>query len=246
MDLRLDGKTALVTGGTRGIGRSIVLTLARAGANVVTCSLSGGESAIDLMRELKELPGEHRVIRADVRSADDIASLVEECGPSLDVVVHNAGVISHKSVEDIEPDEWHRIVDTHLTGAYQLVRATLPLLGEGSSIIAIGSRVASVGLAQRTSYTAAKLGLVGFFRSLAKELGPRGIRVNVVEPGVIETEAALSLSKEQYAALQARYKQLTSLGRLGTPDEVADVVHFLAGPQSRYVTGTVIRVDGGI
>ncbi|WP_214321480.1 SDR family NAD(P)-dependent oxidoreductase [Nonomuraea sediminis] len=242
----LNGKTALVTGGTRGIGRAIVLALARAGANVVTCSLSGGEGAIDLSRELKELPGEHRVIRADVRHADEVASLVEECRAGLDVVVHNAGVISHLPVEGIEPDEWHRIVDTHLTGAYQLVRATLPLLGEGSSIIGIGSRVAAVGLPQRTSYTAAKLGMVGFFRSLAKELGPRGIRVNIVEPGVIETEAANSLSREQYDALQARYRQLTSLGRLGTPDEVADVVLFLAGSQSRYVTGSVIRVDGGI
>ncbi|GAA3703026.1 SDR family NAD(P)-dependent oxidoreductase [Nonomuraea antimicrobica] len=247
MDLQLSGKNALVTGGSRGIGRGIALGLARAGANVVTCHVSGGEAADDLARELKKIPGDHRVLRADVRRPDDVAMLVDEFRPGgLDVVVHNAGVISHLSAEDIEPDEWHRVVDTNLTAAYLLVRAALPVLSEGSSIIGIGSRVATVGLAQRTHYTAAKLGLVGFFRSLAKELGGRGIRVNVVEPGVIETEAAARLSEEQYAALQARYRALTSLGRLGTPDEVADVVLFLAGPQSRYVTGTTIRVDGGI
>ncbi|MEV0381381.1 SDR family NAD(P)-dependent oxidoreductase [Nonomuraea sp. NPDC050643] len=246
MESQLSGKNALVTGGTRGIGRAIALGLARAGANVVTCHVSGGEPAADLARELKGIPGEHRVVRADVRRPDDVAALIGEVGGGLDVLVHNAGVISHLSVEDLGPDEWHRIVDTNLTGAYQLVRAALPHLSEGSSVIGLGSRVASVGLAQRTHYTAAKSGLVGFFRSLAKELGPRGIRVNVVEPGVIETEAAARLSEAEYAALQARYRALTSLGRLGTPDEVADVVLFLAGPQSRYVTGTSIRVDGGI
>ncbi|MER5212038.1 SDR family NAD(P)-dependent oxidoreductase [Streptomyces sp. NPDC002838] len=246
---QLTDRNVLVTGGTRGIGRAIVLTLARAGANVVTCHRQENEAASSLARELKEIPGEHQVIRADVGDPAQVRRLLEEAGArlgSLDAVVNNAGVISHIPFEKLPEEEWHRVIDTHLTAAYLVTQHALPLLGQGASVVNIGSRVATVGLPQRAHYTAAKAGLIGLTRSLCKELGGRGVRVNMVDPGVIETEAAAELPPEQYEALQARYRALTSLGRLGAPDEVADVVLFLVSDLSRYVTGTAIAVDGGI
>ncbi|MDW4905903.1 SDR family NAD(P)-dependent oxidoreductase [Streptomyces sp. ADMS] len=246
---QLVGRNILVTGGTRGIGRATVLTLARAGANVVTCYRTEGEAAESLARELKETPGEHRLIRADVSDPAQVRALFDEVRTrfgSLHGLVNNAGVISHVPFDKLSEEDWHRVLDTHLTGAFLVTQGALPLLGEGASIVNIGSRVATVGLPMRAHYTAAKSGLIGLTRTLCKELGGRGIRVNMVDPGVIETEAAAELPREQYEAMQTRYRALTSLGRLGAPDEVADVVLFLVSEQSRYVTGAAIPVDGGI
>jgi 3-oxoacyl-[acyl-carrier protein] reductase len=249
MDLQLAGRNALVTGGSRGIGRAIVLGLARAGANVATCYRQDSEAVESLARELKETPGDHHLIRADVSDPAQVKRLVEECGTrlgSLQVVVNNAGVISNIPIDQLPLDEWHRVLNTHLTGAFLVVQNALPLLGEGASIVNIGSRVATIGIPARAHYTTAKAGMIGFSRSLARELGKRGIRVNLVEPGVIETEEAAKLPPEVYKATQARYQALTSLGRLGTPDELAGVVLFLASDLSSYVTGASIQVDGGI
>jgi 3-oxoacyl-[acyl-carrier protein] reductase len=245
----LTGRTVLVTGGTRGIGRAVVLGLAAAGANVVTCYRNDGEHVESLSRELKATAGEHRVIRADVtdpEAVDRLLSEVESGYGRLHAVVSNAGVISHVPFAELPLEEWHRVIDSHLTGTFLVVQRSLRLLDEGASIVMVGSRVATVGLPLRSHYTAAKAGLVGLARSLSKELGKRGIRVNVIEPGVIETEEAAKLPPEKYAALQQRYRELTAIGRLGTPAEVADVALFLVGDLSRYVTGASIAVDGGI
>ncbi|MEJ3750552.1 3-oxoacyl-ACP reductase family protein [Actinomycetes bacterium KLBMP 9797] len=247
--LDISGRNALVTGGSRGIGRAVVLGLARAGVNVVTCYRSGGEPVESLARALKETPGDHHLVRADVSDAEQVDHLVRECRTrlgGLHVVVNNAGVISHVPYAELPLEEWHRVVNNSLTAAHLVTQRALPLLGDGASIINIGSRVSTVGVPLRSHYTAAKAGLVGLSRSLARELGGRGIRVNVVEPGVIETEEAAKLSPEEYARAQARYRQLTALGRIGQPDELADVVLFLASDLSRYVTGATIHVDGGI
>lgn len=249
MTIALNDRTVLVTGGTRGIGRAVVLGLAAAGANVVTCYRNDGEHVETLSRELKATAGEHRVIRADVTDPAAVARLfteIESAYGRLDAVVSNAGVISHVPFAELPLDEWHRVLDSHLTGAFLVVQRALPLLGDGASVVIVGSRVATVGLPLRSHYTAAKAGLVGLARSLSKELGKRGVRVNVIEPGVIETEEAAKLPPEQYQALQERYRQLTAIGRLGTPDEVADVALFLVSDLSRYVTGACVAVDGGI
>jgi 3-oxoacyl-[acyl-carrier protein] reductase len=243
MELKLTGKKILVTGGSRGIGRGIVLGLARAGADVVTCYRTEGEAVTSLARELKETGGDHHLVRADVSDPADVADLVEQCRAaygSLDAVVHNAGVISHVPFAELPLEEWQRVVTTNLSGPYMVTQRALPLLGEGASVVFVGSKVATVGIPLRAHYTAAKAGLVGLTRSLAKELGPRGVRVNVVAPGPIQTEEPTP------PAVLERYQKMIPLGRLGDVSDVAGVVAFLASDLSRFVNGETINVDGGI
>jgi 3-oxoacyl-[acyl-carrier protein] reductase len=250
MDLELNGKQALVTGGSRGIGRGITLALARAGVRVVACYRNDSEAVESLDHELKELNAEYHLFKADVSKAADVAALLDETSRvtdgSLDLVVHNAGTISHVPFADLTPEQWSDVVDTSLTGAYLVCRHALPLLSAGSSVVYIGSRVATVGIPLRAHYTAAKAGLVGLARSQAKEFGPRGIRVNVIAPGVIETEEAAKLSQEERRAYEKRYGSLIALGRFGLPNDIARAVMFLASDLSAYVTGETINVDGGI
>ena len=156
--------------------------------------------------------------------------------------VNNAGVVSHHTLDDLDSDEWDRIVDTNLRAVYEVCRAALPHMPAGGAIVNVSSAVAMIGMAARTHYTAAKAGLLGFTRSLCKEVGPRGIRVNAVAPGIIETDQTGGLSEP----VRARYEQLAALGRLGTPADVADVVLFLSGPQARFVCGQTLVVDGGM
>ncbi|MFD9908747.1 SDR family NAD(P)-dependent oxidoreductase [Streptomyces sp. NPDC059063] len=249
MDVDLTGKRALVTGGTRGIGRGIVLALARAGASVVTCYRTESESVESLVKELAGIGGDHHVVKADVSDPQDVERLMATAKQrlgALDVVVNNAGVISHVPFAELPLDEWRRVLDTNLTAPFLVIQKALPLLSEGSSVITVGSRAAVVGIPQRAHYTASKAGLIGLTRSLMKELGPQGIRVNLVAPGVIETEEFEKASPEELERVQSRYRGLTGMGRLGRPDEIAGAVLFLASDLSGYVTGETIHVDGGI
>jgi 3-oxoacyl-[acyl-carrier protein] reductase len=206
-------------------------------------SSRSGEHLDRLARELKEIPGDHHVVQADVGDADSVTALIEECRTRfnrLDVVVNNAGVISHVPFERLAPAEWHRVLDTNLTGAYLVAQGALPLLDQGSSIVNIGSKVATVGIPLRAHYTAAKAGMIGLTRSLCKELGPRGIRVNMVAPGVIATETELP------DEVRERYEGMTALRRLGSTADIAAVVCFLASDLAGYITGETINVDGGV
>jgi 3-oxoacyl-[acyl-carrier protein] reductase len=249
MNLDIAGRKALVTGGTRGVGRGIVLELARAGVDVTTCYRRESEAVDTLVRELKEIGGDHQVVQADLTDPARVRELVRQTGSRygrIDVMVHNAGTVSHIPFGQLPIDEWHRVVDTNLTAAYLLIQECLGLLHEGSSVVCIGSKSADVGIALRAHYTAAKAALRGMSRSLAKEFGSRGIRFNVLALGVIETEELLERPAEQRDALVARYRAKIALGRLGTPQEVAGAVLFLASDLSRYVTGATLFVDGGI
>jgi 3-oxoacyl-[acyl-carrier protein] reductase len=249
MDLGLKGKKALVTGGVRGVGRGIVLALARAGADVITCYRQDSELVSSLERELKEIGGEHHVLRADIAEAEQVEVLLEECRTRfghLDLVVNNAGAISHVPYGELPLDEWRRVIDTNLTAPYLIIQHALPILSEGASVVSIGSKSSEVGIPLRAHYTATKAALRGLTRSLAKEFGAKGLRFNVLALGVIETEAMDSMPAEQSAMLRKRYSEKTALGRLGTPDEVAGAVLWLASDLARYVTGATIPVDGGI
>ncbi|WP_306212593.1 SDR family NAD(P)-dependent oxidoreductase [Actinoplanes sp. RD1] len=243
MTLQLHGKKVLVTGGSRGIGRGIVLALARAGADVLTCYRTEGEAVESLARELKAGPGEHHLVRADVSDAADVERLAEQARVRfgrLDALVNNAGVISHVPFAELSADEWRRVVGNNLTAPFTVTQAVLPLLGEGASVVNVGSRVATIGIPLRAHYTASKSGLIGLTRSLAKELGSRGVRVNVVAPGPIETEEPVR------PEVLERYRTMIPLGRLGRPDEIAGAVLFLVSDLASFVNGATINVDGGI
>ncbi|MFD0372916.1 SDR family NAD(P)-dependent oxidoreductase [Streptomyces sp. NPDC059071] len=250
MDLGLKGKKALVTGGTRGVGRGVVLALARAGVDVVTCYQRESDYVTSLERELKETGGDHHVLRADLSRPEDIAALLGQVrdlhGDRLDLLVNNAGAISHVPYAQLPLEEWQRIFATNVTGAHLVIQHALPLLGEGSSVVTVGSRAVEAGIPLRAHYTATKAALAGLNRSLAKEFGPQGIRFNILALGVIETENFHALPEDQKKLMTERYGAKTALGRLGTPDEVAGAVLWLASDLSRYVTGNTIGVDGGI
>ncbi|WP_279582189.1 SDR family NAD(P)-dependent oxidoreductase [Fodinicola feengrottensis] len=220
MEIDLTGKKILLTGGTRGIGRGIALSLAQAGANLITCYRNESDSVESLIRELKDTPGEHHVIRADISQPDQVQRLVDEAGTrfgALDVIVNNAGAISHIPFEKLSLDDWRLVLDTNLTASFLVIQRALPLLGESASVINIGSKVALVGVPMRAHYTAAKAGLIGLTRSLAKELGPRGVRVNVIAPGIIEAaDLAERTTPQEYEQMQQRlahYKKMAALGR---------------------------------
>jgi 3-oxoacyl-[acyl-carrier protein] reductase len=249
MDLGLKGKKALVTGGTRGVGRGIVLALARYGVDVMTCYRQEGEAVSSLEQELKEIGGQHHVLRADVSEPESVTGLLAECGSlfgHLDVVVNNAGTISHVPYGKLELAEWQRVVNTNLTGAHLVIQQALPLLGSGSSVISIGSKLTEIGIPLRAHYTATKAALEGLNVSLAKEFGAQGIRFNVLSLGMIHTEAIDALPEEQRNNIVKTYNQKIALGRLGRPDDAAGAVLWLASDLSRFVTGSVVHVDGGI
>lgn len=248
-ELAVEGKKFLITGGTKGIGRGLVLAAAAAGGDVITCYRNEDESVASLVRSLKETDGDHHVIRADIGATSGVTELISEVRTrfgTLDVIVNNAGVISHIPYAKLPIEEWHRVIDTNVTAAFQIIQEALPILNPGASVINIGSKSSEVGIPLRAHYTAAKAAIVGLTKSLAKELGPQGFRFNVLAPGVIVTEAMLALPPDQLEAMQTRYRAKTALARLGEVDEIAGGMLFLASDLSRYVTGEVLHVDGGI
>lgn len=244
MDFGLKGRRALVTGGTGAIGRSVVRALAREGAGVVVAYRSDGEPVRTLGGELAEAGVPHRLVRADLTEWEQVQALAEACRAELgglDVLVNNAGVHGRAEFGALPEHEWHRVVDTDLTSQFMVLQACLPMLTDGASVINVGASAAFRGMPGGAHYTAAKAGVVGLTRSLAKEWGPRGIRVNTIAPGVIAAPG-----EDLPPPLRQRVERMTALGRLGTPDEVAGAVLFLAGELARYVSGTTLTVDGGI
>jgi 3-oxoacyl-[acyl-carrier protein] reductase len=245
VDLGLVDKRVLVTGGTRGIGLETVLAFAQAGSHVVACHHGAGDAADNLARELKSLDASHRVIRADVTDPADVAALADACQDALgglDVVVNNVGVDGQVAFGVLTPQEWHRVIDTNVTSCFLVTQAVLPLLADGGSVINIGASVALRGRMTGAHYGASKAALLGLARALARELGHRGVRVNTVAPGVIETEPGTPLPPP----VAERISALTALGHLGTSRDVAAAVLFLASDMSRYVTGATLNVDGGM
>jgi NAD(P)-dependent dehydrogenase (short-subunit alcohol dehydrogenase family) len=244
-DNGLAGKRALVTGGSRGIGRAIVLGLARHGATVAACYNRESADVERLRGELAQLSADSYLAQADVSQPDSVSAFVgqarERLG-GLDILINNAGVVSHAPIADLEPAEWHRVLDTNLTAVYLVTKASLPAMGEGGSIINITSAVAMRGMPARAHYISSKAGVIGITRALCKEVGRRGIRVNAVAPGIIETDQTSDLDE----AGRARYSGLAALNRLGRAEEIATVVLFLAGDGASFISGVTLNVDGGI
>ena len=242
----LDGQVALVTGATRGIGRAIALALARDGAIVVgTATTDAGAASIDAA--LKEGGHAGAGIRLDVTdaAASDaaIADVEKRFGP-VAILVNNAGITRDNLAVRMKDDEWDAIMATNLKPAFRLAKACLRgmMKARRGRIIQIGSVVGSTGNPGQANYAAAKAALVGFTKSLAQEVGSRNITVNCVAPGFVDTDMTRTLAEAQREALLAR----VPLGRLGTPEDIAEAVAFLAGPRAAYITGATLHVNGGM
>jgi 3-oxoacyl-[acyl-carrier protein] reductase len=234
----LDGKTALVTGGSRGIGKAIAVELARAGATVAIGYHSGGDEAEAVAGEIGG-----RAIQADVSDADDARRLVEDAG-DVDVLVNNAGITRDGLLIRMSDDDWRAVLDTNLGGVFNTCRAASRgmLRRRSGSIVNISSVVGVHGNPGQTNYGAAKAGIIGFTKSLARELGTRGVRANVVAPGYIDTRLTQELPEE----LKGAMLQNTPLGRFGSPEDVAGAVRFLCSDEASFITGEVLLVDGGL
>jgi 3-oxoacyl-[acyl-carrier protein] reductase len=234
----LDGKTALVTGGSRGIGRAIATELARAGAAVVVGYRTGKDEAEALASELGA-----RAVQADVSSPEDAARLVEEAG-SLDILVNNAGLTRDGVLARMPDDDWRVVLETNLSSVFYTCRAACrPMMKKrGGSIVNLSSIVGVHGNWGQTNYAASKAGIIGFTKSLARELGSRNVRANVVAPGYVKTRLTEVLPEEATQAML----QNTPLGRLGEPEDVAGAVRFLCSDEAAFITGEVLLVDGGL
>ena len=234
-------KTALVTGGSRGIGAGIVKALCRAGYGVTFLYKSNEEAAQAVSRETGA-----DAVCCNVADSAQVEKAVKSAlsrWKHIDLLVNCAGIAQSGLLTDVTDGQWHAMLDTHLTGAFYLCRAVLPgmLRRQSGCIVNISSIWGQAGAACEVSYSAAKAGLIGFTKALAKEAGPGGVRVNCVCPGVIETDMLNCYTADDLEDLKER----TPLGRLGTPQDVAGCVLWLAGTDAGFVTGQVIGVGGG-
>ena len=234
----LEGKTALVTGASRGIGRSIASELASAGATVVLSYRTGADEAESLASEIGG-----RAVQADVSDPESARALVEEAG-DVDILVNNAGVTRDGLLVRMSDEDWNTVIDTNLAGCFYTCRAAARgmMKKRAGTVVNISSIVGIHGNWGQTNYAASKAGIIGFTKSLARELGSRNVRANVVVPGYVKTQLTDVLPEEATGAML----QNTPLGRLGDPDDVAGAVRFLCSDEASFITGAVLLVDGGL
>ena len=242
----LEGQIVLVTGATRGIGKAIALTLGSSGATVIgTATSKAGAENISKMLVDNQILGKGIVL--DVKNNDQIASLGEDIKKdfgSIDILVNNAGITRDNILLRMKEDEWEDIINTNLSSVYKMSKSVLRgmIKKRSGRIISITSVVGAMGNAGQSNYAAAKAGMIGFTKSLAREVGVRGITVNAIAPGFIETDMTDSLPDDQKEALALQ----VPMGRLGTTDEIAQAVLFLAGDGGSYITGQTLHVNGGM
>jgi 3-oxoacyl-[acyl-carrier protein] reductase len=234
----LEGKTALVTGASKGIGRAIATELAAAGASVVVGYRSGKDEAESLVSELGG-----RAVQADVSDPEEARRLVEQAG-DLDILVNNAGLTRDGVLARMSDDDWRTVLETNLSSVFYTCRAVTRSMmrKRAGSIVNVSSIVGVHGNWGQTNYAASKAGIIGFTKSLARELGSRNVRANVVAPGYVRTQLTDVLPEEATQAMLSN----TPLGRLGEPEDVAGAVRFLCSDEASFITGEVLLVDGGL
>ena len=242
----LDGKIVLVTGATRGIGKAIALTLGGAGATIIgTATSEAGADSVSKMLDDKKILGKGIVL--DVTDNNQISKLDETIKKdfgSVDILVNNAGITRDNILIRMKEDEWEDIINTNLSSVYKMSKSVLRgmIKKRSGRIISITSVIGVMGNAGQSNYAAAKAGIIGFTKSLAREVGIRGITVNAIAPGFIETDMTESLPDDQKDLLASQIP----MGRLGTADEVAQAVLFLAGASGSYITGQTLHINGGM
>lgn len=247
MTVTLQGLVAIVTGGSRGLGRATALRLAAEGAAVVVNYARRADDAAQVVAEIEGAGGQAVAAQADVSTADGAETLVKTALDRfgrLDVLVNNAGITRDQLLLRMKEDDWDAVLDTNLKGVFHCTKAALrPLLKQRSGrIINISSVVGLTGNAGQANYAAAKAGLIGFTKSVAREVASRGITVNAVCPGFFDTDMTRALPDD----VQAAHKASIPLGRYGDQAELASVIAFLAGPGAAYITGQTLAVDGGM
>lgn len=244
---QLQGMTAIVTGGSRGIGRAICVALAQEGANVVTCYAHGADGANETVKLCQEYGVKAEAVKADVANNDDVATMITKVKAeygSVDILVNNAGITKDNLILKMNEADFNQVIDTNLKGAFLCIQnvAKIMLKQKSGKIINISSVVGVSGNAGQANYAASKAGLIGLTKSVAKELGSRGITVNAVAPGFIETDMTAKLPAEVVDEM----KKSIPMKSLGQVEDVTNLVAFLASDHARYITGQVICVDGGM
>lgn len=243
----LKGKSALVTGASRGIGRAIAIELARQGVNVAVNFAGNAKKAEEVVAEIKALGSQAFAIKADVANSDEVAAMVKETVDafgSLDILVNNAGITRDGLIMRMKEDDWDAVINTNLKGVFNCAKAvTRQMMKQRyGRIINISSVVGVLGNAGQANYVAAKAGVIGLTKTLARELANRNINVNAVAPGFIETDMTDELSEE---IKQELLKQIP-LAKLGKAEDIAAVVRFLVSEDANYMTGQTLHVDGGM
>jgi 3-oxoacyl-[acyl-carrier protein] reductase len=245
MDLK--GKVALITGGSRGIGKAIALKLASLGADIVINYSSSDKKAKEVIEQVKAMGRQGIAVKADVSIMNEAEKLVNEGIDKfgkIDILVNNAGITRDNLLMRMTEQEWDDVLNVNLKGTFNVTKSAIRkmLRQKNGSIINISSVVGVTGNAGQCNYSASKAGMIGFTKSLAKEVGKKSVRVNAVAPGFIKTDMTDALSEE----LKQEYLKNIPLNRLGTPEDIANAVAFLASDISQYITGQVIIVDGGM
>ncbi len=245
--MNLSNRVAIVTGGGRGIGRTIALKLAEVGATVVVNDIGEASPVGSVAEEIKAMGGQSLAVLADVSSSSDVARLVEETIAAygkVDILVNNAGIARDQLIIRMSDEDWDRVLSVNLKGAFLCARAVLRhmIKQRWGRIISIASIVGLVGNPGQANYASAKAGIIGFTRTVAKEVAARGITANAIAPGFIDTEMTQRLEEDW----KQQIKRQIPLGYFGSPRDVAEAVAFLASEEARYITGQVLSVDGGM
>ena len=245
--MEIENKISLVSGSSRGIGRAIALALAEDGSDVVVNYHSNSAAADEVVAAIKKLGRRAMAIQADVTDRDQVIAMIEKAQEAFGVIqilVNNAGITRDRSFLKLSPEQWREVIVTNLDGAFNLTGRLLPNMIESKwgRVINITSIVGQIGNFGQSNYAVAKGGLMAFTKTLAREVALKGVTVNAVSPGYIETDMTASVPAQVLDQVRA----MTPIGRLGKPEEVAAAVQFLASPRAGFITGTIINVNGGM